>query len=74
MATVPPETVDFAGDDTGIGGGGIRGFPALGRVVAADVFDPFLARGAVFGGIVPQLRSNLGEGVPTRFTGRVYNF
>jgi hypothetical protein len=59
VAAVPPETVDFAGDEMGIGGGGIRSeaFPALGRVVVA-VFDPFLARGVVFGGISLQVRSN----------------
>jgi predicted outer membrane repeat protein len=42
VATVPPETVDFSGDEAGTGGGGIssEGFPALGRVAAAVVFDP----------------------------------
>lgn len=53
MATVPPETVDFAGDEAGIGGGGIssEAFPALGRVIVAVDFDPFLARGGAFCGI-----------------------
>lgn len=57
---MPPGTVDFAGDETGIGGGGISSdaFPALGRIVVAVVFDPFLARGAAFGGIALQLRSD----------------
>lgn len=55
LATVPAETADFSGDEGGIGGGGIssEAFPALARVVAAMVFEPFLARGAVFGGIAP---------------------
>ena len=69
LATVPAGTVDFSGDEAGIGGGGISSaaFPALARVVAAAVvFEPFLARGAVFGGIAPQLDLNLGEGVCTK--------
>ena len=68
LATAPAETVDFSGDEAGIGGGGIssEAFPTLARVVAAIVFEPFLARGAVFGGIAPQLSSNLGEGVRTK--------
>ena len=63
VAPVPPATVDFSGDEAGIGGGGIssEAFPALVRVVAAIVFDPLFARGAAFGGIAPQLSSNLGE-------------
>ena len=63
VSTVPPATVDFSGDEAGIGGGGIssEAFPALVRVVAAIVCDPLFARGAAFGGIAPQLSSNLGE-------------
>lgn len=60
MATVPPETVDFAGDETGIGGGGMssEAFPTLGRAVVAVVFDAFLARGVAFGGIALHLGRN----------------
>lgn len=68
VATAPPGTVDFAGDETGIGGGGISSdaFPALCRVVVGVVFDPFLPRAAAFGGIELQFRSDVGEGVPRK--------
>lgn len=70
VVTVPLETVDFSGDETGIGGGGISSdaFPVLARVVPAVVFEALLARGAVFGGIASQLSSNQEEGVRTKST------
>jgi hypothetical protein len=57
VATVPPERVDFAGDETGIGGGGIssEAVPAFARVVAAIDFEPFLAREPGFGGIALRI-------------------
>ena len=57
VATVPLETVDFPGDEAGIGGGGMssEAFPALVRVVVVVVFGPFFARCPVFGGIAVRI-------------------